>query len=121
MAVEILDVLTCEAEGCGNLASHISGLCDAHRRALKLSSAIQDSIVDFINANGDVIRPGNRDDKIIVLAGECLAAALNLLIGAVFDGEVIFCEKPIRSGVTDHDSRRPKWHVDLAWVVGSGI
>lgn len=112
-------ILTCEARACDNVATHIGGLCDAHRRALKLSTGIQDAVVEFFNLPS-IIRPGTRQDKDYVLAGQYLAHGIALLVGSLFDTEIVFNERPIYAQMNRSVSHNaPRWRVQFIWKIPS--
>mgnify|MGYP005812086769 CR=1 FL=1 len=116
MSVEAIaqtPIPVCVAQFCGGVADH-GGLCSAHRRALKLTTKVQDALLEFING----IRPLSVNDRDIVLAGEYLGDGLSLLVGVVFSDEIEF-EKPPLLFVDygDREQRKPRWRVDLKWRI----
>jgi hypothetical protein len=116
-------VPTCTAQACAQVALD-GGLCPAHRRAVKLTAEISDAVFHFFAGNrniGDAIRPGTRNDNNFVEAGECLSLGIALLIGSLFDGDVVFCEEsPIFADTsfgTRYVPKTPRWRVKFSWAV----
>ncbi|WP_204080993.1 hypothetical protein [Mycobacterium riyadhense] len=117
MSVDVKSaVLTCDAQFCENPATHISGLCDAHRRALRLTTSIQDAVLEFI-MTPERIKPGTRNDKKIIEAGDYLVHGMHLLIGTVFNAEDVFFEgNPIVAQMSSRDTNVPRWRVQFKWI-----
>ncbi|RFZ35142.1 hypothetical protein DAVIS_04692 [Mycobacterium marinum] len=115
-----ISVLMCRAGYCENPALHISGLCDRHRRALKLTAAIQDAILEFM-MTPDRLKPGTRNDKKIIEAGDHFAHGMYCLIGTLFNTEdVIFEAKPIVAQMSCRDTNVPRWRVQFKWIAHNG-
>ncbi|MCA2255701.1 hypothetical protein JF710_21210 [Mycobacterium intracellulare] len=102
----------CEANGCGFVRIN-GGLCGRHIRALRLTTRVQDALMDYFNTR-DVLRPVSRSDRDIMLAGEHITEGLRLLINQLF-GDVFFDENPIFADIDERLTRRPRWRVSLAW------
>lgn len=117
--VSRLPVKTCEAEFCDKIAEG-HRLCVAHRRALKLTRAIQDAILEFVMLP-ERIRPGTRNDKKIIEAGDHFAHGIHCLIGTLFTTEdVIFEGKPIVAQMGSLDSNVSRWRVQFKWIAHNG-
>jgi hypothetical protein len=101
----------CDGYFCDEVATE-SGMCAKHIRALKLSTKIQDAVLEFLRTR-DEIWPGGKYDECIKAGGECIAIGMGLLIEAAFDYDVVFSDGAICSqGVNGHD---PRWRVNFAW------
>jgi hypothetical protein len=104
----------CAAEGCRRPVDGHAGppWCQAHRRGLRLSTAVSDATLEFLNPRNEKMY-GNTE---VIEAGEHLSIALELLLSSVFGSEVIVDERPIAFGTGDskYDSIA-RWRVSFAW------
>ncbi|WP_368681664.1 hypothetical protein [Mycobacterium intracellulare] len=102
----------CDGQGCANVAD-LYGLCSAHRRALKLTTKIQDALLEFVTG----IRPLTKNDRNILSASDYLSDGLTMLVGSVFGEEIEFERRLIVVDYGDGEQRRPRWRVDLKWRI----
>lgn len=105
-----MTVPRCAAPCCAGVADDGKGLCAAHRRALTLSSKLQDAVGEYVNAGNrlDAIKPTDDNAHIVGEAGEHLAQGLALLISTRLH-DVTFDPSPLRRGT------HTPWRVSFAW------
>lgn len=122
MAAHAVTIPTCRAEYCAGVADHSSGLCAAHRRALTLSTTMQDTVTEFLHVqHGGTLQssvalvPANTEK--VERAGHHLALALALLVSTCFESEVTFDETPISLRNVSHGAKN-NWRVAFNWQAG---
>src|SRR5258707_315294 len=86
----LADLLLCQAQFCKKVATTNRGFCDAHHRALALSSSVQDAVLWFLNTGNaaNAIKPGTEKDEDIISAGEHIFFGITKLVGTLFEGDV---------------------------------
>jgi hypothetical protein len=109
--------LKCRAVGCDRIATEGS-LCSGHKRARKLTTTIQDALLEFFTT-GNAIVPASPNDKNVVAAGECFEAGLGLLIQIVLGNDVVFAEKPFVADMGFYGERGslPRWRIQFLWRI----
>jgi hypothetical protein len=106
----------CAAEGCGRPVDghHGPPWCQAHRRGLRLSTAVSDATREFLNPR----TAKAYGDARVIEAGEHLSIALQLLLLSVFGSEVIMNETPIAFGTGDSKyDDVARYRVEFLWEV----
>lgn len=108
---------TCQAQLCDGVADDRSRLCAEHRRALTLTTKIQDAVREYLNGNlrpYDALRPTAESATKIVEAGEYLRLAMKQLISAQFDDVKFQLAQPIYTGDLALTSAAP-WRINFVW------
>lgn len=106
---------SCAAQGCDRPAhGYRDRWCTPHRRGLTLSTALTDALVSFLALAGDA----PEYDERVVVAGELIQVALELLLGSAFNSDdVVVEERPIKFK-DSVDTEKVRWRVSLGWLAG---
>lgn len=121
-----MSVGRCSAQNCTNVTdgsvdrSGVS-LCRAHRRALALTAALSDAILQFLRNGGrSPITPGRVCDPDIEDAGTHFAIGLDNLLRSVFGCDMTFNPMPLTATYGASDGYGPRWRINFDWKLGSG-
>lgn len=130
MTVEAFDlpqtvaIAQCGAQNCANFTDgsvNTSGVsfCRAHRRALALTAALSDAVLQFLRNGGQApIRPGRTCDPDIKDAGTYFAIGLDCLLRSVFGRDMSFDPMPLTPIYNASDGFGPRWRVNFDWSIG---
>ncbi|MEX3646026.1 hypothetical protein [Mycolicibacterium porcinum] len=111
----------CRAESCNGVAN-LAGLCDDHIRARKLTTKIQDALLEFLHVQQGAtlqssvgMNPENQQN--VELAGWSIAQGIALLVSTCFESGISFDPEPI-SLVSKSLGPDPNWRVRFIWTAG---
>lgn len=117
-----MTALACEAESCTGIVTTAGGLCADHRRALTLTTKLQDAVSEFLQTKvGNNLQSSVRLDvtnvRNVELAGNHLAQGLALLVSALFDISADYDDAPIKLRSLSIGEQK-NWSVLFKWMAG---
>lgn len=117
-----MTALACEASGCTGIVTTAGGMCADHRRALTLTTKIQDAVIEFLqmkvgNNLQSSVRLNVENVHNVELAGNHLAHGLALLVSALFETTADYDDAPIKSRSLSA-GEQINWSVLFKWMAG---
>lgn len=99
----------CASPGCEGIRDDRTELCAAHRRAIALTTEIQDAVRRFLHQG---VVPTGRNEAAVTEAGKYFAEGLAVLVRTLFGSDVNYDNQPI----TLQQNPYLTWRVLFSWT-----